>query len=154
MPGPAPKDPNVRQRRNKASTATILEDSPRRRRKAPELPQRNVTEEDDGTWDPRTVAFWQDVWASPMAAEYLDADVHGLYILAELVESFWRRPSFVLAAEIRQQRQCFGLSPIDRRRLQWTVQKIEEGQRRRSTNPSAPSRRRHEGDPRGVLQIN
>jgi hypothetical protein len=145
----------MRQRRNKTSTATILDETPRRRRPAPPLPDRQVTEDDDGTWDPRTVAFWKDVWSSPMAAEYLDADVHGLYILAELVDAFWRKPSFVLAAEIRQQRQCFGLTPIDRRRLQWEVARVNSTKRPKNRDPEPPtsSRRRITGDARSVLRV-
>jgi hypothetical protein len=60
-----------------------------------------------------------------MAAEFLQADIHGLYILAELVDRFWAEPNKELAAEIRLQRQCFGLTPIDRRRLQWEVERGE-----------------------------
>ena len=90
-----------------------------------------------------TLAWWADVWASPMAAEYLDADVHGLYILAALVDKFWRAPSKELAAEIRLQRVAYGLSPIDRRRLEWTM--------RESGEPDAPKPRRVD-DPRTVLR--
>jgi len=49
-----------------------------------------------------------------MAREYLDSDRHGLFLLAALADQFWTDPSPTLAAEIRMQRQCFGLSPIDR----------------------------------------
>lgn len=153
MSGPAPKDPNLRQRRNKPVTATVLEEKPQRsRRVAPQLPERP-----DGEWHRYTQAFWTDVWASPMAKEYLDADVHGLYILAELIESFWRAPNNFLAAEIRLQRQCFGLTPIDRRRLQWEVARAESTKRPRNKSPQSPpgpsSRRRVAGDPRQVLQL-
>lgn len=65
-----------------------------------------------------------------MAAEYLEADIHGLYILAELVDQYWIAPSKDLAAEIRLQRQCFGLTPIDRRRLQWEVERVEASKTR------------------------
>ena len=60
-----------------------------------------------------------------MASEYLQVDLHGLYMLAALLDRFWQAPSTALAAEIRQQRQCFGLTPIDRRRLQWEVERAE-----------------------------
>jgi hypothetical protein len=60
-----------------------------------------------------------------MAGEYLNADVHALYRLAVLVDAFWRRPSQALAAEIRLQQQAFGLTPLDRRRLEWTIEQAE-----------------------------
>jgi hypothetical protein len=76
---------------------------------------------DGGPWHSMTQQWWDDLWDSPMAPEYDDSDRHGLFLLAVLVDGFWRSPSKELAAEIRLQRQCFGLTPIDRRRLQWTI---------------------------------
>ena len=116
MPGPMPKDPATRQRANAKSTRAKLSAKPRRR-KAPKLPIEEPHE--------LTVAFWHDLWASPMASEYLAADIHGLYVLAQLVDRFWRTPSTALAAEIRQQRMAFGLTPIDRRRLEWSISNEE-----------------------------
>lgn len=112
MPSPIPKPASTRQRRNKASTHRQLEvvhDV-----EAPKLPA--------GTkWHKQTREWWRDVWASPMAPEYDDSDIHGLFMLAVLVDAYWQDPSPKLAAEIRLQRQCFGLTPIDRRRLQWEI---------------------------------
>jgi hypothetical protein len=76
-----------------------------------------------------------------MAPEYDASDVHGLYVLAELVDAFWNCESVTgrkdLSGEIRLQRQAFGLSPIDRRRLQWEIERGDEaaeaGVRRRSS---------------------
>lgn len=119
MPGPTPKPPELRQRRNKTSTAAVLDGAVRVR--APKLPERM------SGWHALTVAWWRDIWRSPMAAEYLKADYHGLYVLADLIDRYWIEPTVALAAEIRQQRQCFGLTPLDRRRLQWTVQRVEDG---------------------------
>ena len=135
MPGPLPKDAKTRQRANAKSTRANLSAKPRRR-KTPKLPIDEPQE--------LTVAFWRDLWASPMAAEYLDADVHGLYVLAQLVDTFWRYPSTALAAEIRQQRMAYGLTPIDRRRLEWSMTKDEEP-------ASAPTPRRVT-DARAVLR--
>lgn len=142
MPGPAPKHASVRARQNKTSTASTLRlvhDV-----KAPDLP--------DGQWHEMTEAWWRDVWASPMAPEYDDSDRHGLFILAMLVNEFWERPTREAAAEIRLQRQAFGLTPIDRRRLQWEIEKADEaterGSRRRAAVPKAVKKA---DDPRTAL---
>jgi len=144
---PLPKDPKTRQRRNRPSSNAQLEPT-ERLGKLPNLPKR----EDGGEWHRLTRAFWRDVQRSPMVAEYLKADLHGLFVLADLVEAFWRvettSAKVGLAAEIRQQRQGFGLTPIDRRRLQWEVQRVEHA---KASNPPAPSRQRVQGDPRVVL---
>ena len=118
MPGPLPKDPILRQRRNRTSTRAVLPAERRERKRAPQLPRNQA-------WHKLTRAWWRDVWRSPMASEYLEVDLHGLYMLAALLDRFWQAPSTALAAEIRQQRQCFGLTPIDRRRLQWELKRAE-----------------------------
>lgn len=146
MPGPAPKHPSVRARTNKTSTRATL--SPVHDVKAPPLPERS--------WHEQTLLWWLDVWASPMAPEYDESDQHGLFALAVLIDDFWTTLDMKLrkdlAAEIRQQRQCFGLTPIDRRRLQWEIERVDEaqdrGQRRRD---AAPRKAAPAADPRGVL---
>ncbi len=79
-----------------------------------------------------TRLWWRDIWHSPMASEYLKADIHALYRLAVLVDRFWTQPKLAIAAEIRQEQAHFGLTPLDRRRLEWIVEKAEEATRRRS----------------------
>lgn len=67
-----------------------------------------------------------------MAPEYLEADQHALLMLASLVNEFWTAPTTALAAEIRLQRQCFGLTPLDRRRLQWEIEKVGGAARKKN----------------------
>jgi hypothetical protein len=91
-----------------------------------------------------------------MAAEYLEADKQGLILLAHLQQSFWtarsNKDKCYFAKEIRQQEQRFGLTPIDRRRLQWEVEKGESAaaktetrRKRKRPNPTK--------DPREVLKL-
>lgn len=91
-----------------------------------------------------------------MAAEYLEPDMFGgLYLLAELHERRWReeetRVLVALGAEIRQQEVRFGLSPIDRRRLQWEVAKGEEAAVRRRQRRVLDEAARP--DPRDLLRV-
>lgn len=145
MAGPPPKDPALRQRRNRTTTSATLpaEEEPARAG-PPQLPRSRK-------WNRLTRSWWRDVWRSPMAGEYLESDVHGLYLLAELVDQFWTAPTKELAAEIRLQRQCYGLSPIDRRRLQWEVARADEVQKRQAQRRV---RRAQDGeiDPREALK--
>jgi hypothetical protein len=85
-----------------------------------------------------------------MAAEFLDVDIQGLYVLAALIDQFWNQGSTALAAEIRLQRQCFGLTPIDRRRLQWEVERVEEVADRRRRKPRGATE--PVADPREALR--
>ena len=124
MSGPTPKDPKLRQRQNKHSTAARLVDfNPVE--ETPELPQRYDEDGEPKEWRDEVKVWWQDVWTSPMADEYIQSDRHGLVLLADLLDQYWRNPNKTLATEIRLQRQCFGLTPIDRRRLQWEVERAE-----------------------------
>ena len=113
--------------------------------KTPELPERH--------WHSQTLLWWADLWSSPMAPEYDESDIHGLFVLAVLVDAFWTEPSQALAAEIRLQRQCFGLSPIDRRRLQWEIERTEDAQARGAKRRTAarPSQKQP-GDPFAALR--
>lgn len=121
-------------RRNKSTTRATL--SAVHNVKAPPLP-----EDGERVWHEQTRAWWADVWASPMAPEFDPSDRHGLVLLAVLVDDFWHKPTWTLAAEIRLQRQCFGLTPVDRRRLQWEIERVDEaqdrGRRRRATGAPA-----------------
>jgi hypothetical protein len=145
VPGPPPKPAAQRRRRNKTSTAALLV--------APVKPVIPVLPGDE--WRTEVQAWWQEVWASPMAAEWDRSDVHGLVLIADLMQVYWSLPpekamaKATLAAEIRLQRTEYGLTSMARRRLQWEIERGEEAaaktQARRST-ASPTSRRR--ADPR------
>ena len=145
MSGPTPKPTLLRQRRNRVSTrAALSAEDGGRRRAAPPLHRQWMTH-------PMTRRWWRNIWHSPMAAEFLKADVDQLYILAELLNRFWFAPSTALAAEIRQHRLAFGLTPIDRRRLQWEIEDDESAAGKR-TAPSDTGQAAVSGDPRARLR--
>ena len=145
--GPAPKPASMRQKRGKNSTRAILT-TVERSDKAPPLPN-----PDEREFHQLTSDWWGRVWESPMASEYLPTDVDGLGRVALLVDDYYKSPSGKagkeLMAEIRLQEARFGLSPVDRSRLQWEVQKGEEAQRKRQP----PDIRKSNKDPRGVLGV-
>lgn len=146
MRGPAPKHPSTRARRNKTSTAATLRADASI--VAPELPERD--------WHPMTLAWWRDLWASPMAPEYDESDRHGLFKLAMLQDDFWSAESAKerkeAAAEIRLQEQRFGLSPIDRRRLQWEIERTEDAVAKGSRRRASQGAQKSKGDPRATLR--
>jgi len=91
-----------------------------------------------------------------MAVEFIKSDMHQLYILADLIDQYWREsasrngPSPALATEIRLQRQCFGLTPIDRRRLQWEIERGEDANVKGQKRRNAPVKN-YKVDPRAAL---
>lgn len=123
------KPAGTRQRRNRPSTAATLSADPAIA--VPALPEPGEDEDGEATsWHPMTRAWWADIWQSPMAPEYDESDVHGLFMLAAVVNDFWSTRSAKArreaASEIRLQSQRFGLSPIDRRRLQWEIDRGDD----------------------------
>lgn len=148
MPGPPPKPASARARRNKVAGArTLTVAAPR---KAPPLPQRPIVVDGPTDWHDQTVEWWIDTWQSPMSPEFDDSDMHALVMLAVLIDDFWWCPSKELAAEIRLQRACFGLTPLDRRRLQWEIDRGDEAGERTSKRRKASGERAAAGRPKAV----
>lgn len=138
--GPPPKHHTARARTNKASTRATLHEQDADEVEVPELPQ-------GISWHPMAEDWWEDIWSSPMSNEWHDSDIHGLYRLAALVNDYWLADSVTqrlkIAPEIRQSAQPFGLSPLDRRRLEWNIETVKEaqakGRKREQKNDVAPA---------------
>ena len=94
--------------------------------------------------------FWATIWASPMSFEFLRADEPALFRLLILTNAYWNTGSMNVAREIRMLEREFGLTPLSRRRLEWTVAQAEEAKDRHEMKRA----RRAvviDADPRGVL---
>lgn len=140
MSGPPPKPAHLRQRTNRKSSSALLE--------APERPRvLQIPNPDGREWHALTLKAWKNAWASPMASQWLETDVDALGRLALLWDDLYKGDTKVMA-EIRLQEQRFGLSPLDRSRLQWEVNRADESDRRK---PRAAPVRATGTDPRGVL---
>jgi hypothetical protein len=140
MPGPAPKDLSVRARANKASTRAELDGDGV---EVPPMPKHYETVDGktvETPWHPMAIAWWNDIWPSPMAQQWHSSDIHGLYAVLYLYDSFFRNPNVKDHAEIRLARQPYGLTPLDRRRLEWTLAntKITESRANSRQEPAAP----------------
>lgn len=169
MPGPAPKHPSARARRNKSTTAATITRPVKA--KVPDLPEAPpVVEYDedggrhsyDAGWHAMSQAWWADVWSSPMSSEWDESDVHNLYICLLLQQDMWTATSARerkdAAAEYRLQRKDLGLTPFDRRRLEWTIEQADEakdrGAKRRAAGAPAPRKRTSKAsDPRHGLSV-
>ncbi len=124
MRGRHPKPADIRQNRTKKAGRATIE--------APESPDVPVIPNPNGrVWHPLTVTAWEHAWASPMASQWLETDVDALGRLALLWDEFYTEPGTKTMAEIRLQESRFGLSPLDRSRLQWEVKRGEDAERQR-----------------------
>lgn len=136
--GPAPKPSYLRQRTNRKAGAATLEANGA---EVPEIPNPDGRE-----WHPLTLLAWEKAWTSEMASQWPDSDLYVLGRVAVLWDEFYKKPGSA-AAEIRLQEQRFGLSPLDRSRLQWEVSRADEAERKR---PRVEPRKTGT-DPRAVL---
>ena len=91
-----------------------------------------------------------------MATEFLAADRKRLDVIAELHQQFALAaeqggPITQLASEIRLQEREFGLTPMDRRRLQWEIERGETAaeQTEKRRKPKADPGK----DPRSILSV-
>lgn len=166
MPGPLPKDRATRARRNVSASQTDLD--PMVRVKAPGFPRGLFGEvaavvDEEGTEvtpararsaHPLTRRWWRVVWQSPMAPLWLAADVERLYLVAALRDRFYREPTSAMAAEIRQQERPLGLTPEDRKRLDWRIQHAPaaSGQQPAASEDEEPTPAAGP-DPRDVLRL-
>jgi lipopolysaccharide biosynthesis glycosyltransferase len=139
-----PKHPSVRARQNKSATrATLIERDPETV-EIPDLPVRLDYANDEIPWDDHTVNWWVAMWSSPMSSEYHSSDIHGLYRIADLSDMYWKSGDenfkIKIASEIRLAIIPYGLTPLDRRRLEWNIETSEkardEGEKRRATSKS------------------
>lgn len=127
--GPPRKHTSVRARTNKASTrATLVENEEGETVEIPGLPEMKAANGMPEEWHPLTVAWWHDIWPSPMASEWHSSDITGLYALAMLYDSFFKSPSEKKHAELRNARTPYGLTPLDRRRLEWSIETTKKAQ--------------------------
>jgi hypothetical protein len=144
MPGPPPKPAHLRQRTNrKAGSATLKAPS------APDIPK--IPNPDKRKWHPLTLAAWAHAWASPMASQWLETDADALGRLALVWDQFYKSPNADALKEIRLQSALFGLSPLDRSRLQWEVSRADEVEEKKVKREA--SLKRTGTDPRRILQM-
>lgn len=145
MPGPAPKDPAIRQRQNVKSESAELHANPNAI--VPDLPN-----PDGRTWHKLALSWWDALWKSPMAVRYLPTDEIALGMVAMLVDDFYKaeKPQhrLIIAAEIRQQAARFGLSNWDRNRMNWTIADKQDKQ----DKPEGRAATQQAQDPRKVLR--
>jgi hypothetical protein len=75
------------------------------------------------SWHPQVRIWWKGVWSSPMSNEWHESDRANVVVAAMLLNDFWTATGASArkeaAAEFRQHRSSLGLTPYDRRRLEW-----------------------------------
>lgn len=142
--GPAPKPAHLRQRTNRKAGSSVLQ-LVANDKKAPTIPN-----PDGRDWHPLTVKAWTHAWASPMAPQWIETDTDALGRLALLWDEFYKAPDTKTMAEIRQQEARFGLSPLDRSRLQWEISRGDAAEKQQERRQMSP-RRTGTADPRAAL---
>lgn len=142
--GPAPKPAHLRQRTNKKAGATVIE-----AQADADVP--TLAHPQGHEWHPFTLKAWREFFESPMASQWLQTDITGLEMLAGCYDNYYKTGNVEFMKEIRLQRPHYGLTPLDRSRLQWEVTRGEEAERKRAK--PAPSAVKPGTDLRKVLRM-
>lgn len=146
MSGPPPKPAHLRQRANKKAGANTIE--------APDQPKIPVIPNPDARkWHKLTLSAWTHAWSSPMASQWLETDTDALGRLALLWDEFYKHPESKVMAEIRLQEQRFGLSPLDRSRLQWEVSRADDAELKKDRQRETHRKRTGTHDPRALRLV-
>jgi hypothetical protein len=111
----------------------------------------DIPNPDGRQWHALTLRDWAHACRSPMASQWIETDWDGIGRLAILWDEFYKRPNADTLKEIRLQNPAFGLTPLDRSRLQWEVGRGEEAERKRVTKASGAVK--PGGDLRKVLRM-
>jgi len=108
---------------------------------------------DGRVWHPFTVAEWARWWQSPMASQWLESDFGGLGVLILLHDEVAKQPTNLeFVKEIRLQRSCFGLTPLDRSRLGYEIARADAEVSKQDRRVETTRKRTGTHDPRHVLQ--
>lgn len=101
-------------------------------------PQGPAEETEDGfepEWSPVVVAWWEDIWTSPMSSEFVDSDIHGLYVacvyLHESLNPFYKLSERLKSSQAWENAiKNYGLTPTARESLRWQVAQGTQAQNR------------------------
>ena len=90
---------------------------------------------DELEWHPAVKEWWTFIWDSPMASEYIHADLHGLYLGCYYLHQSLN-PDFKISDRNNMTKQFenvqknYGLTPSARQTLRWQVAQGEAAQGR------------------------
>lgn len=149
MPGPAPKDPSTRARRN----ADPIKKTELRfvKGKQPKLPDRFDEEGIPRSWPAQTVAWWKMWRESSLADQLTDTDWLFLLDTALIHAAFWDG-DLKQAAELRQRVAKYGATPEDRARLRISYATADEADDKAKNTRQAVVPPAAGSDPRRVLR--
>lgn len=157
MPGPAPKDPSTRVRRNVDPVpTTVLPFVPGVQ---PDLPPRFVNVDVDGVsvrrevaWPDRTLVWWAMWGESAIAEQFAAADWEFLLDTAAIHAAFWEG-DMKMGAELRQRVAKFGATPEDRARLRITYATADQADERATRVRKPVAQPTAGNDPRNHLRV-
>lgn len=132
MPGPAPKDPSARRRRNAAVGKTMLPSGGR----VGSVPDWPLSRD-----EPRV---WAELWSTPQAAAWENRGytrvVARYAVLIAAIEDDEGVPPAALLGEVRQMEDRLGLNPKAMRSLLWEVASSDDVSDKREASAPKTSR--------------
>jgi hypothetical protein len=149
------KDPSVRARSNRASTARTLSNGSRSRA-VPELPAHPTSR-----WHEQTAKWWREIWTSPLPDAWQSFDLGSVFTLALAYNDIWIAESATARkealGEYRLQRKDFFIAPYNRLQGEIVIEEADAAkdrgrQRRERTVATRPAAKKAAADPRSILR--
>lgn len=86
-------------------------------------------------WSKPVVAWWESIWTSPMSSEFVDADIHGLYMacvyLHESLNPYYKVTDRLKMGQAWEKAiQAYGLTPTARESLRWAISQGTQAENR------------------------
>ena len=120
-PGPPPKGPEHRRRRNVPAGGEWVDLHPLDEPVLQPLPRR-----EKGAWSARARETWETWRGDPATAQWTAADTHYALATLRLIDLNELEPRTSLASEIRLRLDGLGLTPKGKRNLRWRIAESAE----------------------------
>src|SRR2546430_3352284 len=135
-PGPPPKGPEHRRRRNVPAGGEWVDLHPLDEPVLQPLPRR-----EKGAWSARARETWETWRGDPATAQWTAADTHYALATLRLIDLNELEPRTSLASEIRLRLDGLGLTPKGKRNLRWRIAESAEVLQHSLGGSSAGARR-------------
>lgn len=101
----------------------------------PQSPAEEGEADFEPQWAKPVVKWWNDLWSSPMSSEFVDSDIHGLYMacvyMHESLNPYLRVADRIKNAQAWESTIAkYGLTPTARESLRWQVAQGTQAQNR------------------------
>ena len=89
----------------------------------------------EALWSKPVIDWWESIWVSPMSSEFVNSDIHGLYLacmyLEESINPYNKATDRLKMGQAWEKTiQSYGLTPTARESLRWAISQGTQAENR------------------------